>query len=308
MIRSCSRTALALVVVLLTGFAGDALAGGGWVPDPGDGYASLGYSRKTAHQSWNANGLPFDNVSGSPPVAAHHDFRYGYLSGEAGVVRNVSVLWLMTYLDGFEGPHGNMERNRGLSDAWFGAKYAVRRGGWPVAVGATVRTPFFYDVIGPYTRHLYNDDGEEVSLSPEWRGILKHDLTLYGAVSRSIAGGRGWASFDAGYRFRQGAPADEFPMNADLGYPLPVSFANTRFKLGVNFVHSLGNETPREPDDRFGGNATFSFNDASMLRVAGSFVADVTGPLTAEVGYAQWVWGNSARRYKEPFFALGYNY
>ena len=299
---------LALCLLLSCLLAAEVRAGGGWVPDPGDGYVSLGYSRKTAHQSWNANGLPFDNLTGTPPVDHHHDFRYGYLSGEAGVLPRVSVTWLLTYLDGFEGPKADLERNRGLSDAWFGARFAVLRGGLPVAFGATVRTPFFYDVTGPYTRRYFNGSGQQVSLSPEWRGILKHDLTLYGAVSRSIAGGRGWASFDAGYRFREGAPADELPLNADAGYPLPVNFANTRFKLGVNYVHSMGNETPREPDDRFGGNATFSFNDASMMRVAGSFVADVRGPLTAELGYAQWVWGNSARRYKEPFFALGWSY
>ena len=305
---TCRFACSALVLVLLSLSAVEAFAGGGWVPDPGDGYASLGYSRKTAHRSWNADGLPFDNLTGNPPVDHHHDFRYGYLSGEAGIVRNVSVHWLMTYLDGFEGPKSDLERNRGLSDAWFGAKYAVRRGTWPVAFGATVRTPFFYDVTGPYTRRYFNDDGEQVSLSPEWRGILKHDLTLYGAVSRSLKGGRGWASFDAGYRFREGSPADEFPMNADLGYPLPWNFRNTRFKLGVNYVHSLGNETPREPDDRFGGNSNFSFNDASMMRVAASFLGDVAGPLQAEVGYAQWVWGNSARQYKEPFLSLNYNY
>lgn len=297
-----------LVLALLFVVAPPALAGGGWVPDPGDGYVSLGYSRKTAHESWNAKGLPFDNRTGSPAVDHHHDFRYGYLSGEAGVLPRVSVTWLMTYLDGFEGPKSNLERNRGLSDAWFGARFAALRGAWPVALTATVRTPFFYDVTGPYTRHYFDEDGEEVSVSPEWRGINKHDLALGAAVGRSFREGRGWASFDAAYGFREGAPADQLQMNADLGYPLPVDFTLARFKLAVNYVHSLGNETPREPDDRFGGNANFSFNDASMMRVAGSIFADVTGPLQAEVGYAQWVWGNSARQYKEPFFALNYNY
>ena len=299
---------ITLFVLLASTVAREVQAGGGWVAEPGDGYVSLGYSRKTAHQSWNANGLPFDNRTGSPAVDHHHDFRYAYLSGEAGVLPRISLTWLMTYLDGFEGPKGNMERNRGLSDAWFGARVAWLRGAWPVAFTATVRTPFFYDVTGPYTRHYFNDDGEEVSLSPEWRGILKHDLALGAAVSRSFLDGGGWASLDAAYAFREGSPADQLQLNADAGYPLPVAFTRSRLKLGVNYVHSMGNETPRAPDDRFGGNANFSFNDASMMRVAGSIVADVAGPLQAEAGYAQWVWGNSARRYKEPFFALNYNY
>ena len=303
MTRWLARLAFTLLAVFLG--AGDVAAGGGWVAEPGHGYASLGYSRKTARTSWDAWGNSFNNVTGNPPAANWHDFRYVYLSGEAGVIRNVSVTWLMTYLDGFEGAEGAQERNRGLSDAWFGARYAVRKGAWPVAVGAVTRVPFFYDLTGPYTRHLYNEDGEEVTLSPEWRGVLKHDLTLYGSLSRSLADGRGWASLDAGFTWREGSPADEFPVRLDAGYPLPVDFQNTRFKFAAHFIHSLGNESTREPDDRFGGSSTFNFNDASILRLAGSLVVDVYGPLQAELGYAQWVWGQSARHYKEPFFALG---
>ncbi len=307
MMRRIPRAVLCLVLLALV-IAIDARAGGGWVAEPGDGYVSLGYSRKTAHQSRNANGLPFDNMTGTPAVDHHHDFRYGFLSGEAGVIHNLSVTWLMTYLDGFEGSKADLERNRGLSDAWFGARYAARRGAWPVAVGATVRTPFFYDVTGPYTRRYFNGAGEQVSLSPEWLGILKHDLTLYGAVSHALADGRGWASLDAGYTLREGSAADHLPINADFAYPIPVTFVNSRFKVGVNYVQALNNNTPREPDDRFGGSATFNFNNASMLRAAGSVIVDVVGPLRAEAGYAQWMWGESARRYKEPFFALGYVY
>jgi hypothetical protein len=306
MTRPNRRFVWSLFVLPFLGLAlSDAQAGGGWVAEPGHGYASIGYSQKTARTSWNSQGEPFNNVTGNPPVANWHDFRYVYVSGEAGVVKNVAVNWLFTWLDGYEGPEANPERNHGMSDCWLGARYAVRKGAWPVAAGFVVRTPFFYDMIGPYTRHLYNEDGEEVTLSPEWRGVLKHDYTVYGAVSRSLAGGRGWASLDAGFTWRAGSPADKLPINLDAGYPLPVRFRNTRLKVMANFVQSMGNEDPREPDDRFGGNSNFNFNDASMLRLAGSLVVDVYGPLQAELGYGQWVWGQSARHYKEPFFALG---
>ena len=62
----------------------------------------------------------------------------------------------MTYLDGLEGPHDDLEKNTGLSDAWFGFKYALAEGSWPMALGATMRTPYFYDLPGAYNRYLFD--------------------------------------------------------------------------------------------------------------------------------------------------------
>jgi hypothetical protein len=111
-------------------------------------------------------------------------------------------------------------------------------------------------------------------------------------------------NLEAGYTWREGAPADQIPVTAELGWPLPVMGAAVKGSLV--YVDSLGNDSPRKPDDRFGANATFNFNDASMARAGVSFILPVGQSGTSvELGYNRWIWGESARRYNEPFLSIG---
>lgn len=296
--RSLRRSACFL---LLVGPGSVALAGGGWVPDAGEGTLQLGWSRKTAHTSWDVSGNTFANTG----RFENHDFRYTYLSGEVGVSEDLSATFVVTYLDGLEGPTGDLERNSGMSDAWFGLRYGLRQDRRvPMALALTLRTPVFYDESGPYDRHVYDEDGNVVGQSSEWRGLLKHDLTLSYSLGRSFANS-GWTSAGIGYTWRQGAPADEIPLHAELGWPTPWEPAMV--KIAVDSVHALGNDSARRPDDRFGARDTFNFNDASMARLSGSIIVSLGAARrwNVETGYGVWVWGRSARQYEEPFLALG---
>ncbi|HEX7182246.1 MAG TPA: hypothetical protein VF756_10410 [Thermoanaerobaculia bacterium] len=299
----------ACVVLAAVAFPRPGLCGGAWVPAPGTGDVQLGFSQKTANTSWDASGNSFHNLTTfeGERVGHHHDFRYSYLSGELGLFRRLSATFLVTYLYGLEGPLADLEKNTGMSDAWFGLKYSLRQESVPMALAFTYRTPYFYDLGGPYSRYLYNNQGEIRDVSPEWRGLLKHDYTLSYLVSTSFREGRGWANFQAGYTWREGAPADETPVLAEVGYPLP--FWNSAVKVSAVYVRSRGNDSPREPDDRFGSSATFNFNDASMARAGVGFILPLgrTGT-TVEVGYNQWLWGRSARQYDEPYLSLGYRF
>lgn len=287
---------LALAVLLV--LSPVALAGGAWVAPPGSGDVQVGFSRKQADTSWNAFGTAFAN-SGR---FENHDFRYTYLSGELGLYDRLSLGFLVTYLDGREGPDGHLHRNAGWSDAWLGLRYALRRDELPMALNLTVRTPALYDISGPYSLELYDDEGNFLELSPEWRGLLKHDVTLSYAISSSLVNG-GWWSLETGYTWREGAPADQVPVAAELGWPLP--WYGLRVKGGVLWVQSLGNDSERRPDDRFGSRSSFNFNDASMARAVVSLLVPLgaTG-LQAEIGYGEWLWGRSARQYEEPFVAF----
>jgi hypothetical protein len=279
-----------------------AAAGGAWVSEPGQGDIQLGASRKTASTSWNVDGDVFKNLNGQGKVS-YHDFRYAFLSGEVGLFKRVSTTFLVTYLDGFEGIHADPEENAGPSDAWFGLKYSLRQGSAPMAIGFTYRTPYFYDTEGPYNRHVFDSQGRQTGVSSEWRGLLKHDYTVSYMASRSFLGGRGWGNIQTGYTWRQGAPADEIPVWADLGYPLPFWGANV--KGSAAFFHSMGNDSPKQADDRFGASATNNFNDASIARVGIGFLVPFrANHWTAEVGYNAWVWGESARRYREPYLSV----
>ena len=194
----------------------------------------------------------------------YHDFRYTYLSGEVGLLPRLSARFLFTYLYGLEGPQVNEEKNVGFSDAWLGLKYALTRGDWPMALAATDRTPFLYDLPGAYNRYLYDAQGNRIrGVSPEWRGLLKHDYTLTYLLSHSYAGGRGWMNFEAGYTWREGAPADAGAGLRRGGLSPPWS--GLTGKGTINYVRSLDNDSPRQPDDRFGASATNNFNDASYV-------------------------------------------
>jgi hypothetical protein len=295
------------LLVIGVGICAAARGGGAWVPDPGHGDIQLGYSQKTAHTSFDPAGDRYTNLTtvAGQRVPTYHDFRYGYLSGEIGIVKNLSTRVLVTYLYGLEGPKNDEELNHGLSDAWIGLKYGFRqKTNLPMAVAVTLRTPYFYDLPGPYDRHLFDSQGNIVGNSPEWRGLLKKDLTLSSIVSHSFREGRGWASLEVGYTWREGAPADQIPVWAEIGYPLP--FWKAAFKGSVQFVRSRYNYSARQPDDRFGSSATNNFNAASMLRVGASMIVPLGSRFTVEAGYGQWVWGRSARRYKEPYASFGY--
>src|SRR5436305_8717890 len=78
-----------------------ATAGGAWVPEPGHGDVSLGFSDKFADRSWSVAGDAYYN-RGANRQRSYHDFRYLYLSGETSPLKNLSIIYLFTYLDGYE--------------------------------------------------------------------------------------------------------------------------------------------------------------------------------------------------------------
>src|SRR5215203_2731866 len=174
---------------------------------------------------------------------------------------------------------------------------------WPMALAGTVRTPYFYDQPGGYSRYLFDAQGNRRGVSPEWRGLLKRDYTLTYLVSHSYREGAGWLNLEAGYTWREGSPADAIPVYLEAGYPLP--WHGVALKGMVNYVGSMGNDTLREPDDRFGSSATNNFNDASIFRAGAGFIIPVRGRTSLEIGYNQWLWGKSARRYREPSLSVG---
>jgi hypothetical protein len=303
-----SKTSLGIVAAGVLLAAAPSVAGGAWVPAAGKGSVYTGFSRKTASSSWNAFGDVFDHRTGTGDLS-WHDFRYLYTTAEVGLFEGVAVGFTGTWLYGLEGPKDHPEKGVGLSDAWFSLRWQVpgtAGRGWPVAVSLGHRSPFAYDMPGPYSRFVYDAQGNQrEGLGPEWRGLLKRDYSVGAAVGRSYAGYRAWAQLEAGYTFREGAPSDQVYANADTGYPLPLlrSWAKATAVLAV----STGNDSPRQPDDRFGSRPDYSFNDASMLRLGVGWLVPF-GPnreWSFEVGYNQWVWGRSARRYKEPYVSLG---
>jgi len=292
----CSVGGLALLV-LSVGSASH--AGGAWVPEAGAGDVQLGYSVKTADASWNPRGDT--RVSES-----WHIFRYVYGGGEVGLGKDFSLRYLVLYLDGLEGPRGDMEHNAGFSEAFLGLKYRLVEGTWPMAVALNVRTSYLYDLPGVYDRHEFDEDGNVDGVSPEWRGLLGEDYGLSFLVSRSLFEGRGWTNLEVGYSYRTGNLSDEIPVYFEIGYPLP--WQSLVLKGSYRWVQSVGNhDDSRAPDDRFGCSRNNCFPDASMMAVGASLFRDfgTDRKWWAEGGFNQWVWGRSARKYEEPYISIG---
>jgi protein XagA len=276
------------------------MAGGAWVPERGSGYFQLGYSVKTADTSWGASGQTRHHTS-------WHIFRYGYVGGQVGLGRGFAVNAMVLYLDGLEGARGDMEHNAGLSEAFLGLTYQFREGTWPMAVAYRHRSSYLYDLPGQYHRHLHDSQGDVRGESPEWRGLLGSDHGLYFLASRSLLDHQGWMSAEIGYNFRTTNLSDEIPMYFEIGLPLPWQQLN--LKATYRWVQSVGNHrTPeRRPSDRFGCSALNCFPNASMMAVGVSLMRDFGREQRwwAEAGFNQWVWGRSARKYEEPFLAVG---
>ncbi|HEY3175795.1 MAG TPA: hypothetical protein VGK94_08555 [Candidatus Polarisedimenticolia bacterium] len=305
-----SRGSLACVVGVFSFAVSAAFAGGGWVPEEGDGDFQFGYSRKFADHSWTAEGKTVENGS-------WHLFRYGYLGGEMGLGHRVSLRYAVLYLDGAEGPPGNYEVNRGMSEAFLGFKYRVHEGTWPMAVALNVRTSILYDQAGTYDRHTYLPDEDDLdgdgdtteavlqANDSEWRGLLGEDYGLSFIASRSMFGS-GWFNMEVGYTYRTGNLADEMPLYLELGYPLP--WDRLVLKGTFNWVDSVGNNSlKRQEDDRFGCSATNCFPDASRQVLGAGFLLSVGSQRLwwVELGYNHWLWGRSTRKYEEPYISLG---
>ena len=284
--------------------AAPADAAGGWVPAQGEGYMQAGFSRKTADSWWDGDGHVAARVN-EAGESHQHDFRYGYPSGEVGIRDRLAFDFLLTYLWGYEGYQPELERNAGFSDAWLGVSWQALHDAWPLAIRATLRTPFLYDQPGAYERHLYGVEGDStffVMNSPEWRGLLRNDLALSVALSHCLGSMPAWISTEIGINLRQGAPADEIALRMEAGHDLPAVFGG-QAQAALNGVWSLGNDTPASGADRF--RSGHMFNHASMARGTLSVLRPVH-EWVVEAGYARWLYGRGARRYQEPFISLSH--
>lgn len=287
-----------------------ATAGGGWIPEKNDGDIQFGYSRKVANQSWNPQGITRDNSS-------WHLFRYGYVGGETGLGRGLSVRYTVLYLDGLEGAPGSYEANRGLSEGFIGFKYQLHDGTWPMAVAVNARTSLLYDQAGTYDRAKYlpdrsdlDGDGDRTEavfsgVNSEWRGLLGEDYGVSFIASRSLFDG-GWLNLEGGYTYRTGNLADEVPLTAELGWP--TEWNRLAIKGSYSAVLSVHNDSEtRRSDDRFGCSANNCFPDASrqVIGAAGFLSLGEGRKWWIEAGWNHWIWGRSTRKYEEPYISLG---
>jgi hypothetical protein len=295
-----SRRTIA-VFLFLTCFAVDLYAGGPWALKPGKVKLTVGFSRKTATTRWR-DGVLVDPPDSSTVDGMFHDFQYGYLYGEVGIVEGLELSATINYLWGYEAstrdPLTNAlrkdpatgrsqavwELNQGFTDSWLNLKYQFLEGEYPMAVMLSTRFPDLYDepshVYTRYNRRDYTvvydssmaDGGDTVlrvqktSVEPssEWRGLLKRDLALIVLAGHSF-GNDGYVSASLGYNARQGAFADQVMFSIDGGYNIPVSNDLAVMpKVLFDYTGGLGNGGIPDSTDRFGGSDSRGLPAANM--------------------------------------------
>lgn len=137
-----------VLFILLTFFAADAYAGGPWALKKGKGRLTAGYSRKTAGSRWIEHQLE-QNHDSTLVNGLFHDFRYGYITGEIGIIDNLELSATINYLWGYERVDGNpslpgtqpiWEINEGFTDSWLNLKYQFLEGEYPMAVMLSTRS------------------------------------------------------------------------------------------------------------------------------------------------------------------------
>ncbi|MEP7218494.1 MAG: hypothetical protein ABI876_06235, partial [Bacteroidota bacterium] len=199
------------------------VAGGGWISDPGHGGIRIGHDWKVQQdaQRRDINGELYRSLFNSS-----YDYKFLYLSGEVGIVKGLEISTLVTYLWASETVDSTAEDKshfyNGFSDMWFEVKYQIFDGAFPTAIAANVRLPWLYE-------GSVNVNGQNIADIP---GLLKHDYELNLSVSHSITD-RIYGSATAGFRLREGAPANQIIYNAEIGGKLP--FLDDRFFVKVGF-------------------------------------------------------------------------
>ncbi|MBI2502325.1 MAG: hypothetical protein HYW07_03725 [Candidatus Latescibacteria bacterium] len=263
---------------------------------PGEGYLQSGTSWK------DQPGAQRRDIEGQRYVALHHlnhTLSFAYLSGQVGLRSRLEAGFSLSYLwaserfdDAAEEPDITFQ---GLSDLWVALKYQVHPGAWPAAIEVAARLPYLYDNRGK-----------------DPTGQLSRDLALKGHLSRSF--GRFYGSGMAGFKWREGAPANQLVYGFELG-GRPWSGPLARrlgLKLALDGMASVGKDSPRAfPRDRFDGltldrgNHFFNFNRASLLSLQGNLAFDLARAWSVQAGFGRTIWGRSIEIYREVFAQLG---
>ncbi|HEX9636077.1 MAG TPA: hypothetical protein VGB99_00975 [Acidobacteriota bacterium] len=289
-----------IAAAMLIVMSSDSLAGGAWVPEPGHGWFSVGFNRKSGDRRLDADGSEF-----IPGRGRTHDFRYGYFSGEAGLIEKLSVNWTLTYLWGtesFDDPADDFS-HQGFSDTWVGMRYRLRSGSWPMVAEVNARLPYLYE---------HNE---------EWLGLLKHDFTGLLFTERATERAGTFAGY-GGYTIRQGSPTDQVRLGMSWAVPNTVpGFERLPFQVtvGLDGFISVGEPSPSEPSDRFGyrprtpdSENYFTFNKSTWVRPFINFSRPIgnTG-YGMDVGYGRIGPGDLGRnvhQYNDLYFGVYHSF
>jgi protein XagA len=253
-----------LTITLVASYSGFAFAGA-WTAPQGSFYEKLAYNYYYSHQFFASNGTR--GGSFSHDKFTDHDvsnyFEYG-LTNDLTVVNALAYKWLQNSDD-----TGHTSAN-GLGDVDLGLRYKLLDGS-----AGIFSTQFLVKIPGAY--------GKNDAL-PLGNGQFDTELRLlYGRSLYPVI--PGYANFEFGYRWRDGAPSDELRYLVELGVDVTKSiYARTK----LDGTYSLDNGTRTDQS----GNPTATNNfDLGKLDLALGY--KITPALGLEVSYRPDVYGQN---------------
>src|SRR5262245_56556460 len=217
----------AAVLLVLVSVAPVSAGPGPWGLTPGQWYSEFRGSMFTA-DSWHTDEGDRIGLYGGGTVEQRTLLSYN----ELGWKKKTSFI-LGVPLESItrrESPGTFMRTETGLSDALIGFRYQISNGPTAVSIQAEWKAPLGYNrhVLATHQDSIRAGDasgnGDSLNVDflrqtvPPRLGEGQQDLGIGIGVGKSLPGIRSYAQAFGGYRYRFDEPADQFVLNAEMGF------------------------------------------------------------------------------------------
>ena len=191
-VKKLSLTALSIASLTMASSAWS----GAWVPEEGSGYSKFAFSDYSADDFFGENS-ELGSFSGQ---------NISYY-GELGVSENLAIYGSLLYQDLQQiDATGVATRSAGFGDTEIGLRYQWQANPFVLSTAIVAKLPYLYDE----TDALPRGNGQE---DLEFRVLIGRSLNEYG-----------YFGVEFGYRFRTGAPSDEYRYLLEYGYSVTDDF------------------------------------------------------------------------------------
>lgn len=265
-----------LAIVALSGFAiaAPSVQAGAWTQKPGGGYQKLAFNYFTSDESF---GTP------APGFEQFDDLNLNYY-GEFGVLEGLTLFTSAVGKSLESRSGGETFSTTGIGDLDLGLRYNLVNADYQLSTSLLFKAPYFYG------------ENDEVPL-----GNGQEDFESRLLFGKGF-GPWGYIGIELGYRFRLGAPADEFRYLLEYGFKVLES-GYLRAKL--DGIQGIGNG--RSVGDSTSGNPllNFEFNIGKLETTAGWWI---TPKFAAEFTATNNLYGENTLKGVNYMFAVVYAY
>lgn len=188
---------LVIITILVLATPVTGARGGAWTQPPGGFYQKLEAATTRTDREYDASGRQTPFVSGLTPAEYRRTEVRWY--GEYGLAAGWTVVGSLTWQTGQVEELAARFRTRGLSDARLGLRRGLGRGPWVTSAALEVKIPTGYEPA-------------------DFPALGTGDPDAGAALLAGRGLGRAYVTGELGYRVRGGAPHDEVPFSAELGW------------------------------------------------------------------------------------------